>query len=153
GTITSTPNAGNGTNYFLTPGAYGAPLGPKLPNFTNGDTITFQQASGGNSGIYYLASGGLATNGANLAMDTNTTGGIMFYNAGTGTNDAINIQGNANGTVNLSPLQSSIYQGLMFFQARNASENFSVAGNGSFNITGAFYVPNALLQITGNGGS
>jgi Putative Flp pilus-assembly TadE/G-like len=153
GTITSTPNAGGGTNYTLTPGAYGQPLGPKLPNFTNGDTVTFQQASVGNNGIYYLASGGLNSSGANLLMDPNSSGGIMFYNAGTGTNDGIGIQGNANGTVNLSPLQNGIYQNIMFFQARNAPETLAVAGNGSFTITGVFYVSDALLQVTGNGGT
>jgi hypothetical protein len=153
GTITATPNSGGGTSYFLTPGAFGTPLGPKLPNFTNGDSVTFQQASGGNNGIYYLASGGLNSSGANIFMDPNTSGGIMFYNAGTGSNDGINIQGNANGTVTLSPLTNSIYDGLMFFQARNAPENFAIAGNGTFNVTGAFYVPDALLQVTGSGGS
>jgi hypothetical protein len=154
GTITATPNPGGaGTNYTLTPGAYGAPLGPKLPNFTNGDTVTFQQASVGNNGIYYLASGGFNSSGVNLLMDPNSSGGIMLYNAGTGTNDGIGIQGNAKGVVNLSPLTDGMYQNIMFFQARNAPETLAVAGNGSFTITGVFYVSDALLQVTGNGGT
>jgi hypothetical protein len=151
GSITSVPNIGNGTTYTLSPGTYGGLGGPNLPNFTNGDTIIFQQASVGNSGIYYLVSGGLTTNGANLTMDPESTGGIMFYNAGTGTSDGINIQGNANGTVNLSPLTSGIYTNMMFFQARNAPEDFQIAGNGVFNITGTFYVSDATLKVTGNG--
>jgi hypothetical protein len=39
--------------YILTPGAYGGPGQPNLPNFTNGDLVVFQQASAGGSGIYY----------------------------------------------------------------------------------------------------
>jgi hypothetical protein len=153
GTITTAPNPGGGTIYTLSPGAYGSPLGPNLPNFTNHDVVIFQQASAGNGGIYYLAANGFTNNSATLQMDTNSSGGMMFYNAGTGTNDCINVQGNANGSVNLTPLQDGLYKNLIFFQARNAPETLQVAGNGTFNITGTFYVPNALLSVSGNGAS
>jgi hypothetical protein len=137
--------------YILTPGAYGGPSEPNLPNFTNGDLVIFQQASAGGNGIYYLTAGGFNSNSADIIMDPNTSGGIMIYNAGTGTNDGINIAGNSNGYVNLSGPTNGIYQGLTFFQARNATEDVQIAGNGTFNITGTIYAPAASLKVTGNG--
>jgi hypothetical protein len=96
--------------------------------------VIFKQASAGGSGIYYLTAGGLNAKSADLIMDPTTNGGIMLYNAGTGTNDGINIAGNFNGYVNLSGPTNGIYTGLTFFQARNAPEDVQIAGNGSFNI-------------------
>jgi hypothetical protein len=138
--------------YILTPGSYGGPSDPKLPNFTNGDLVIFQQASAGGGGIYYLAAGGFTSNSADLIMDPSTSGGIMIYNAGTGINDGINIAGNPSGYVNLSGPTNGIYEGLTIFQARNAPEPVQIAGNGSFTITGTIYAADAQLQITGNGG-
>jgi hypothetical protein len=138
--------------YIMTPGSYGGPSDPRLPNFTNGDLVIFQQASAGGGGIYYLDAGGFTANGADLIMDPTTSGGIMIYNAGTGTNDGINIAGNSNGYVNLSGPTNGIYEGLTFFQARNATEPLQIAGNGAFTIAGTIYAANALVKITGNGG-
>jgi hypothetical protein len=146
GTITQVSLGGGGTQYTLTPGSYS-----NLPNFTSGDVVIFKQYSYNNSGIYYLTSGGLTSTGANLIMDPSTTGGIMIYNAGTGGNDGINITGNSSGVVNLTPLTNGPYTGLTFFQARNATEDMQIAGNGSFTITGTIYAAAGLLKISGNG--
>jgi hypothetical protein len=137
--------------YVLTPGAYGGAGEPSLPNFGQGDLVVFQQASAGGHGIYYLTAGGLNSQGADLVMDPNTSGGVMLYNAGTGTNDKINITGNPSGTINLSPPTEGIYQGLTIFQARNATENIQIAGNGNCTIYGTIYAAGAQLQVTGNG--
>jgi hypothetical protein len=146
GTMTKTSLGMGNFQYTLSPGTY-----YNLPNFSTGDVVIFQQASAGNGGIFYLASGGLNSQGANVIMDPNTSGGMMIYNAGTGTNDRIDITGNPLGTVNITPLTSGPYTGLSFFQARNAPESMNIAGNGSFNIQGTLYASDALLQITGNG--
>jgi len=138
--------------YILTPGSFGGPSDPKLPNFSNGDLVIFQQASAGGSGIYYLTAGGFNANSADIIMDPTTSGGIMIYNAGTGTNDGVNIAGNSNGYVNLGGPTNGIYQGLTFFQARNAPEDVQIAGDGSFTITGTIYAADATLKVTGNGG-
>jgi hypothetical protein len=144
GTITKT-SLGNGNfQYTLTPGSYS-----NLPNFNTGDVVIFQQAT--NGGLYYLSSGGLNSQGATLTMDPYTNGGIMIYNAGTGTNDKINITGNANGTVNLLGPTDGPYTGLTIFQARNATEDVQIAGNGNFTIYGTIYAAGALLKVTGNG--
>jgi hypothetical protein len=146
GTITKTSLSGGNFQYTLTPGSY-----ESLPNFSTGDVVVFQQASAGNGGIFYLKNGGLNSQGASLTMDPTTTGGIMIYNAGTGTNDKINITGNSSGTVNLSPLTDGPYTGLTIFQARNATEDMQIAGNGAFTIYGTLYAAGALLKVTGNG--
>jgi hypothetical protein len=145
GTVKSYSNV-----YVLTPGAYGGPGQPNLPNFTNGDLVILQQASLG--GIYYLTAGGFNANSADIIMDPTTSGGIMIYNAGTGTNDGINIAGNSNGYINLSGPTNGCYTGLTIFQARNAPEDVQIAGNGSFTITGTIYAADATLKVTGNGG-
>jgi len=141
-------------NYFvLSPGSYGGPNQPKLPNFTNGDLIVFQQASAGNNGIYYLTAGGFNANTADIRMDSDTTGGMMFYNAGTGSNDGINIAGGSTSSVSIRPLTSGMYSGLTLFQARNAGESVQISGNGAFSILGTLYAVAALLKVTGNGGN
>jgi hypothetical protein len=146
GTMTKT-SLGNGNfQYVLSPGSYS-----NLPNFSQGDVVVFQQASAGNGGLFYLTSGGLNSQGASLTMDPNTSGGIMIYNAGTGTNDGISITGNPSGTVNLSPLTNGPYTGITFFQARDATEAVQIAGNGAFTIYGTLYCAGAPLKITGNG--
>ena len=147
GTMTKKNIPGGGTNYFLTPGSYN-----NLPNFTNGDTVTFQQASAGGSGIYYF-NGGFTSNGANLIMDSTTSGGLMIYNnANNGSNSqGISIAGNANGTVILSALTSGPYAGILFWQNRTDGQTMSVTGNGVFSLTGTFYLANAQLSVTGGG--
>lgn len=146
GSMTKT-SLGNGNfAYTLTPGAY-----YNLPNFNTGDVVTLQQASAGNGGIYYLGAGGLNSQGATLQLDTATSGGIMIYNAGTGSNDKINITGNAAGTVNLGPLTSGPYAGMTYFQNRNGDQEVHIEGNGNFNIKGTLYSAGAELQVTGNG--
>jgi hypothetical protein len=146
GTITQVSLASGNTQYTLTPGSFS-----NLPNFSSGDVVIFKQASYNNSGIYYLTASGLNSQGASLTMDPLTSGGIMIYNAGTGTNDKINITGDGAGVVNISPLTTGPYTGMTFFQARNASQDIQIAGNGSFTINGTIYGAAATLKVTGNG--
>lgn len=144
GTMTTTNDKGAKT-YTLTPGTYG-PNSTKLPNFGNGDTIILQQG-----GIYYIDGGGLtSTNGATIKMDTTTSGGVLIYNAPSGTqqNQGINISG---GTVNLSPLTSGPYAGIVLWQDRSSPVAMSIQGQGGFTIKGTFYTANALLSVTGQG--
>jgi hypothetical protein len=147
GTMTKKNIPGGGTAYTLTPGTY-----TNLPNFTNGDTVTFEQASAGNNGIYYI-SGGFVSNGANLVMDPTTSGGMMIYNAPSGSSQSggISIAGSANGTVNLSALTDGPYAGILLWQNRTSSQTISITGNGNFSMTGTFYAANAQMSVTGNG--
>jgi hypothetical protein len=143
----TTVSLGNGnTQYTLSPGAY-----TNLPNFNTGDVVIFKQASAGNNGIFYITGGGFNSQGATIQMDSSTTGGMMIYNAGTGSNDKINITGNSAGSVTITPLTDGIYQGMSIFQNRSATQNIQIEGNGTFSIRGTIYGASAMLQATGNG--
>lgn len=149
GQITKAFAGGNNWNVYLaSPGSF-----DNMQTFQSNDLVVFQQASAGNSGIYYLNSGGFHSSGATLLMDPGTTGGMMFYNQGTGQSDALNISGNGGGVVNLSGQTGGTYQGFVFFQNRSAAESISITGNGTFKIQGAIYAPSAELSLTGNGTS
>ncbi len=116
--------------------------------------VILQQASAnGNGGIFYIDGGGFKSTGATITMDPNTTGGVMIYNApqSSSTSEKIQITGNASGTVNLSPLTSGPYAGLVLWQDRNSPVDLLVEGNGAFTIDGTFYAAGAKLDINGNG--
>jgi hypothetical protein len=138
--------------YVLTPGTYDT-TNVRLSNYGNGDLLVFNQASAGNDGIYYLKDGGFSSQGASIIMNPATSGGMMFYNGGTGTSDKISISGNAAGVVNLGGLTAGNYQGMMIFQNRLADEPIAISGNGAFNMLGTVYAPNADVSLTGNGSS
>jgi hypothetical protein len=86
-----------------------------------------------------------------MQMDAGSSGGIMIYNAGTTLGDAVSITGDSQGVVALSPLTSGIYSGMFYFQARNATEDVTLAADGSFTIWGTIYAPAATLSSVGNG--
>ena len=154
GSITKTSLGGGKSHYVLTPGSYDGNGGPAMPKFASGDVVIFKQATSNSAGgIYYLYAG-LSSTGASMSMDTASTGGLMIYNAGTSSSAGVSITGNGSGTVNLSGLtgvsSSPYYKGLVYFQARNATQDMSVSGNGSFSLLGTMYLPNATLKVTGN---
>jgi hypothetical protein len=143
-------NLGNGNKqYVLSPGRY-----TNLPTFNTGDVVILQQASAnGNGGIFYIDGGGFKSTGASVTMDPNTTGGVMIYNApqSSSQSEKIQITGNAAGQVNLSPLSSGPYAGMMLWQDRTSTVDALVEGNGNFTVNGTFYLAGATLSINGNG--
>jgi len=147
GSVIKTSMGDNSYQYDLYPGAYN-----NLPPFGNGDKVIFHQASSnGNGGIFYLAAGGLNCSSAQVVMAAGETGGLMLYNAGTGSGNAINITGNKDSSVTLSPRTDGPYAGLVLFQSRTLSEDVTIVGNGSFNLSGTIYAPAARISATGNG--
>lgn len=146
--IMTVTNLGQGNKrYTLTPGRYS-----NLPTFNTGDEVILKQASAGGQGIYYIDSGGFKSTGATITMDPNTTGGVMLYNAPSGTNNSqkIQITGNPAGTVNLSPLTDGPYAGIVLWQDRTSPVDVLLEGNGNFSIRGTFYAAGAKLNINGN---
>lgn len=145
-------NLGTGNKqYVLTPGRYNA-----LPNFELGDVVILKQASAnGAGGIYYIDGGGFKSTGATIMMDPDTSGGVMIYNrpSSSAQSQKIQITGNENGSVNLAPLTSGPYSGMLLWQERNSNVDLLVEGNGSFTLKGTFYAAGALLQVNGNGGT
>ncbi len=154
GSVSSTSNGDGGKQYTLSPGIYGTG-GATLPNFGSSDSLVFQQASAGNNGIYYLASGGFNFSGLSVQMASGS-GGLMFYNASTSSSDSFNLSVSSNSTAsNMSPLTSGIYQGISYFQNRLGTQSISLAGNGSQTLTlsGTYYAVGGSLTLTGNGSS
>jgi hypothetical protein len=77
--------------------------------------------------------------------------GVMIYNdPGNGNADGVNIS--ANGQVNLSPMTSGIYKGILLFQDRTSAVSANLTGGSNTNITGTFYFANAQLNVTGSAG-
>jgi hypothetical protein len=148
GTMTKLGLGLGNTLYTLTPGRY-----TNLPTFSSGDVVVLQQASAGNSGIYYIDGGGFKSTGATITMDPLTSGGVMIYNnpASSSDSEKIQITGNSSGTVNLSPLTDGPYSGMCLWQNRDSTVPMLVEGNGNFSITGTFYAAGALLNVNGNG--
>lgn len=149
GTMTTESLGSGNTQYTLSPGSYS-----NLPQFESGDVVILQQASANSvGGIFYINGGGFKSTGSSIVMDPNTTGGVMIYNkpASTATSEKIQITGNSSGEVNLSPLTSGPYAGLMLWQDRTSPVGMLVEGNGYFSILGTFYAAGALLTVNGNG--
>ncbi|MFL5242311.1 MAG: pilus assembly protein TadG-related protein [Gemmataceae bacterium] len=137
------------TLYVMTPGTY-----TNLPTFGPGDMVIMEQASANNAGgIYYVNGGGFKSTGASIIMDKNNTGGVMIYNqpASSANSEKIQITGNSSGLVDLSPLSTGPYAGMMLWQDRTSPVDVLVEGNGTFSVKGTFYAADALLNINGNG--
>ena len=142
-----------GGNYYIPPGAYGVTGGDKnndLTKIPNNATVYFVQAGAGLGSIIYVVSGGFSSNNSTYEMDPITSGGIMIYGASSG---GISLGGNSGSSFNLSPLTSGIYKGISYFQARNSTGNLDLGGNGTINVTGTIYAPNASATFSGNGSS
>ncbi len=99
-------------------------------------------------GIYYMDGGGFSFSGQGSLTGLE----VMIYNAPRPSQaDGISVTGQ--GSVTLTAPTSGIYQGVTFFQERTSNTTGTVAGTGGgTNITGTFYFPGALLEISGNGG-
>jgi hypothetical protein len=129
-------------NVTLNPGIYQGGISIK-----NSAAVTM------NPGIYYLEGGGLNVQNPGTTLSGT---GVLIYNGETGgstTNPSsvgsINISASA--VVTLSPMSSGTYQGISFFQDRNATAGIGLAGGGGTNISGMVYAP--LAPVTATGGS
>jgi hypothetical protein len=127
-------------SYLPAPSAGNAPAGinvVSLPSGINGSMTL-------NSNTIYLVGG----NGISLSGNATLTGSnVMLYL--TGPNASISLTGN--GAVNLSPMTTGPYAGIVMFQDRSDSSSGDLHGNGNLNITGTIYAPAAALTATGNG--
>ena len=129
--------------------------------------------SGGrqNPGIYTVTLGG--SGGTNLdlnpgifilkaGMDTSgnadvSGSGVFIYNTysnypgvpgGSPSCGDVRLSGNA--TTNLSAMTTGTWRNLLVYQDPNCTNNVTIEGNGVFNGTGSFYVPNAQFELNGN---
>jgi len=69
---------------------------------------------------------------------------MVVYNTGTG---AFNVGANSNATL-VGADNNSFYEGILFFEDRNAvAMTHSLGGGGSINLTGAMYITNWLTVM------
>jgi Ca2+-binding RTX toxin-like protein len=102
-------------------------------------------------GIYVIAGGGLAVSGGGSI----TGNGVMIYNAdsnfggtSTGTYGGLTLSGN--GSINLTPMATGPFAGIIIFQARGNTRAISLSGN-AMALQGILYAPSALVALGGNG--
>src|SRR5262245_15584173 len=97
-------------------------------------------------GIYYMDGGGFNFSAAGTLIGN----GVMIYNDPKNSSDPISISANAN--VQITPMSTGIYQGITFFQRRDADVPCSITGGSGMSIAGTFYIAGGQLNVTGSGG-
>jgi hypothetical protein len=123
--------------YTLQPGLYTGGISVSAPT----GTITLS------SGLYYMQGGGFQLSG-----NINITGsGVTIYNAPVHNSETVSLT--SGGSVTLSAPTSGTYKGITIFQARSATAQVSITGNGSMNLTGTIYAAGGNLNLTSNGSS
>ncbi len=95
-------------------------------------------------GVYYLEGGGFSVSG----QASVTGSGVTLINAPAGPNDTIRVSGQ--GSLNLTSPSSGPFQGVTIFQDPTSSDPVQLTGQASVTLTGVVYVPDALVQISGN---
>jgi len=121
--------AGGGQTVSLQPGRYVGGL-----HFSGQTSVTMAP------GIYYMDGGAFNFSG----QGSLTANSVMIYSTG-----GLSITGL--GSVTLGPPTNGIYQGISYFQDRSSTATAKVAGNGSYNVTGTFYIAGGLTDLQGNG--
>jgi hypothetical protein len=96
-------------------------------------------------GIYYMQGGGLALSGPSSITGT----GVMIYND----NGGGSIKLSSSGTINLTPLTSGPYAGIVIYQNRNSTQEIDLSGSSGSSVTGTIYAAGGLLKLSGSSGS
>ena len=92
-------------------------------------------------GIYVIGGSGLDIDGnGNVYGDS-----VMFYID----EGAVDIRGTGN--LNLTPIDSGDYEGLLLWQARDNTQEGMITGDGGSELDGVLYFPVARVQVEGNG--
>ncbi len=108
-------------------------------------TITF------NPGIYILKGGGMFFSGPDQVISGSE---VMFFNTHDDANKYGNIEFSGGGsTVDLSAPTSGTYAGFLFFQDHDAAPGdffFKLNGNISADFDGVIYMPDQLVEFSGN---
>jgi hypothetical protein len=103
------------------------------------------------SGLYYIAGGGINSSGGSSITGTVGGTGVTIYNSGPLSNPSacksVNVSGA--GTVNLTAPMSGALEGVLFFQNRSCSAQVTFSGGSNFSITGALYAADAVLTYSG----
>jgi hypothetical protein len=130
-------------SYLPAPSAANAPSGISVVSLPNGIQSTSGTTVLASNTVYIVGGNGIQLSGNASLTGTN----VMIYVSGP--RAAISMTGN--GAVNLSPMSSGPYEGIVLFQDRSDSNGDTLTGNGNLNITGTIYTPNASITAVGNG--
>jgi PKD repeat protein len=98
-----------------------------------------------NPGVYYMQGGGFSVTGKGSVTGMN----VLIVNAPSKSSDTITIT--CQGSVTLTALAGGTDKGVVILQDPNSSNTVKITGQGAVTLTGVVYVPDALVQITGNG--
>jgi Flp pilus assembly protein TadG len=103
------------------------------------------------SGTYIIDGGGLTLTGSGNVTGTD----VMIYNTFDSTHAFAPVDITGSGNINLTAPTSGPYQGVLFFEDRNApsGETDKVTGSGNLNVVGDLYFKNSTLDVTGSGSS
>lgn len=152
---TSSTPPGSYTVPFLDPLRFmSAPSETGLPTFSDGNyhgpgiyssTLRIQSNTTMASGIYIL-NGGMTVTGSSTV--SSAAGGVMLYNKLGGD---INFGGSS--TIQLSPISSGPYKGLLLFQARDNNAPITFAGGTGISPIGIIYAPLSSGVTLGTGGA
>jgi len=123
----------------LQPGAYSSITISKNSTVTLNSGIDYITGSKGNTGLQF-GGGGTVTSAA---------GGVMFYFTGSATINAVG-GGNKTDNVNLSPLSSGTYAGILFYQDPNDTSAPTLGGDDGSIFGGVAYFPSVELTFFGN---
>ncbi len=138
--------SGSSQTVTLSPGTYCG--GITISGSSN--TVTF------GTGKYVLKGGGFKISGGS---NTITGNDVMFFNTddtgssdGSGSFGDIDFSGSGS-TVSFSAPATGIYAGVLFYQDHQASAGdflFKIAGSISANLNGLIYMPDQLVEFSGN---
>jgi hypothetical protein len=100
-----------------------------------------------NPGTYVIEGGGFTVSNS---ASVSGTGGVMIYNTqnSKGTFGAITMSGNA--TVNLAPLSSGNYAGILIFQDRNNTQPLTISASATAGMEGTIYASAAQIVESGS---
>jgi hypothetical protein len=132
----STPTKISGGNHVLHSGLYIGGIA-----IQGAAKVTMQP------GIYYMDGGGFSYKGQGSLTGLE----VMIYNDPAKDTQSEGITGTGGGSATLTPPKTGLYQGISFFQARDANIDAIFAGNGKFNVTGTVYAAAALVRVSGEG--
>lgn len=141
------PSTSGLTKYTTTSSLPGPGIYQNLVTITGNVSIT--------TGVYIFESG-LTVEGPPGA--TITGSGVLFFigtpNASPSMPQTAAYTVMGNGSVNISPMTTGTYSGVVIFQSRTDSNALQVAGNGaSSTYGGVIYAPGANVSTFGNGGT
>jgi hypothetical protein len=132
----STPLSISGGTHVLQPGVYIGGI-----SIQGSAKVTMQP------GIYYMDGGGFQYKGQGSLTGLE----VMIFNDPVANTQSEGITGTGGGSATLTPPKTGLYQGISFFQARDANIDVIFSGNGKFNVTGTVYAAGALVRASGNG--